>query len=98
MGRNCRFLQGKETNRQTVDELKSAIKSSKEITVKLLNYKKSGEPFWNLLSVAPMSEQSGQTKFYIGIQVDITDPEHASEQNARIKGQSNIIKSAVNQM
>ncbi len=49
-----RFLQGRDTDRATVQELKTAIKAGRECTVRLLNYPKSGKPFWNLLTVAPI--------------------------------------------
>jgi phototropin len=46
---NCRFLQGPQTDRAAVRRLKHAIKEEKEIVELLLNYKKNGAPFWNLL-------------------------------------------------
>lgn len=49
-----RFLQGRDTDRATVQELKVAIKAGRECTVRLLNYTKAGKPFWNLLTVAPI--------------------------------------------
>ena len=49
--RNCRFLQGKYTDRAAVRRLKIAIDHGQESVELLLNYKKSGDPFWNLLYV-----------------------------------------------
>lgn len=49
-----RFLQGRDTDRASVQELKAAIKAGRECTVRLLNYTKAGKPFWNLLTVAPI--------------------------------------------
>lgn len=73
LGRNCRFLQGKHTDRSTVDNLKQAIKEEREITVRLLNYKKDGTPFWNMLTVAPIRDVSGAPRFLVGVQVDVTE-------------------------
>ncbi len=73
LGRNCRFLQGKSTDRETVDQLKAAIKEGREITVRLLNYKKNGVPFWNMLTVAPIMDSSGAPRFLVGVQVDVTE-------------------------
>ena len=73
LGRNCRFLQGKHTDRKTVETLKEAIKQGKEITVRLLNYKKNGTPFWNMLTVAPIKDASGAPRFLVGVQVDVTE-------------------------
>ena len=47
--RNCRFLQGRQTDRVTVKHLKDAIEKREESVELVLNYKKNGDPFWNLL-------------------------------------------------
>ena len=49
--RNCRFLQGKYTDRSAVRRLKIAIQAGQESVELLLNYKRNGDPFWNLLYV-----------------------------------------------
>ena len=49
INRNCRFLQGPDTDRQAVHRLREAIEAGEETVELLLNYKKNGEPFWNLL-------------------------------------------------
>jgi PAS domain S-box-containing protein len=50
--RNCRFLQGKHTDRQSVKQIKTGIDGRRESVELLLNYKKNGEPFWNLLYIS----------------------------------------------
>lgn len=37
--------------------------------VRLLNYKRSGKPFWNMFTLAPMKDSDGTVRFYIGVQV-----------------------------
>ena len=58
VGRNCRFLQGPGTDPAAVAQLREALsaESPRPVTVTLLNYKKSGEPFWNSLHVAPLRD------------------------------------------
>jgi len=72
LGRNCRFLQGPDTDRNTVNGLRAAIKEGREITVRLLNYRKDGTPFWNMLTVAPIRDVTGHPRFLVGVQVDVT--------------------------
>lgn len=72
LGRNCRFLQGPDTDRDTVNELRKAISEGREITVRLLNYRKDGKPFWNMLTVAPIRDVTGHPRFLVGVQVDVT--------------------------
>ena len=45
MGRNCRFLQGPDTDPSTVAEVRAAIKDRHETSVELLNYRKDGTSF-----------------------------------------------------
>ena len=49
--RNCRFLQGKYTDQGASRRLREAIDANQESVELLLNYRKTGEPFWNLLYV-----------------------------------------------
>jgi hypothetical protein len=51
IAQNCRFLQGKDTNRENTQRLKVSIDSEQESIELLLNYKKNGQPFWNLVLV-----------------------------------------------
>lgn len=54
LGRNCRFLQGPETNRDTIAEIRQAIEERREVTTEILNYRKDGSTFWNALFVSPV--------------------------------------------
>ncbi|GFR40580.1 hypothetical protein Agub_g1160 [Astrephomene gubernaculifera] len=72
LGRNCRFLQGPGTDRLTVDQIRDAIRSGTEITVRILNYTKQGRAFWNMFTMAPMRDQDGSVRFFVGVQVDVT--------------------------
>ncbi|MEN2282137.1 SpoIIE family protein phosphatase [Algoriphagus sp. SE2] len=73
IGKNCRFLQGKETDEAPVEILRKAIKVGEQATVELLNYKKDGTPFWNRLSITPLKDKKGNTTHYVGVQSDITE-------------------------
>ncbi|KAK9065090.1 hypothetical protein SSX86_016473 [Deinandra increscens subsp. villosa] len=70
LGRNCRFLQGPETDQGTVDQIRAAIREQREITVQLINYTKSGKKFWNLFHLQPMRDQTGELQYFIGVQLD----------------------------
>nr|AML78755.1 putative LOV domain-containing protein [Aphanopetalum resinosum] len=70
LGRNCRFLQGPETDQETVSKIRDAIREQKEITVQLINYTKSGKKFWNLFHLQPMRDQKGELQYFIGVQLD----------------------------
>ena len=61
-------LQGADTDKSAVDEIRKAVKAKEETTVRLLNYTKEGKPFWNMLSIAPINDAEGVLRFYIGVQ------------------------------
>ena len=73
IGYSCRFMQGPETDPKTVKSLTDAMREQKGISVEILNYRKNGQKFWNELSLNPIFSNSGQLKYYVGIQKDISD-------------------------
>jgi len=73
LGKNCRFLQGKETDQREVDKVREAIEKGTSCTVELLNFKKDSTPFWNRLSIAPIRDDHDRITHYVGIQSDITE-------------------------
>ncbi|MEG4459101.1 PAS domain S-box protein [Microcoleus sp. N9_A1] len=72
IGRNCRFLQGLDTDRAELDKLRSSLRSGTEIQVVLKNYRKDKTPFWNELMVSPILDNEGKLTHFIGVQNDIT--------------------------
>nr|AML79414.1 putative LOV domain-containing protein [Notholaena montieliae] len=75
VGRNCRFLQGPDTDRRAVQLMGECLRAEKSCTVKLLNYRKDKTPFWNLLHIAPVRSSAGKVAFYVGVQLDVTSVE-----------------------
>ncbi|KIW31307.1 uncharacterized protein PV07_02964 [Cladophialophora immunda] len=72
IGRNCRFLQGSKTNRESVARLRESIAKGEDICETLLNYRRDGRAFLNLLMIAPLHDDRGNVKYHIGAQVDVT--------------------------
>ncbi|MEM1076570.1 MAG: PAS domain-containing protein [Pseudomonadota bacterium] len=75
IGRNCRFLQGEDTEKAAVDTVRSGIEDERNVAVDILNYKASGQPFMNRLIVSPIADASGKTQFFIGIQKELRNGE-----------------------
>lgn len=73
MGRNCRFLQGPETDRKSVDAIRTALETRTDISVDILNYRKDGTPFWNALYISPVIDETGNMQFFFASQLDVTD-------------------------
>ncbi len=52
-----------------MQQIRDAIRTGTEITVRILNYTKQGKPFWNMFTMAPMCDQEGKVRFFVGVQV-----------------------------
>ena len=67
LGRNCRFLQGHETQSDIVRDIRQAISDRRAFDGCLRNYRKDGAPFDNFLFITPIGEVEG-TDLIIGFQ------------------------------
>ena len=72
LGRNCRFLQGPETDRATVARIRQAVQERVSIEIDIRNHRKNGEPFWNRLLMAPVRDSQGELAYFFASQVDVT--------------------------
>lgn len=73
LGENCRFLQGEETDEETVTQLREAIAAERPISVDIVNYRKTGSKFWNNVDIAPLRDSDGEVTHYVGFQADVTE-------------------------
>jgi PAS domain S-box-containing protein len=71
IGRNCRFLQGPKTDKNSVFEVRKALIERRKCVIELLNYRKDGTTFWNRLSIVPIFDNNQVTHF-VGFQSDVT--------------------------
>ncbi|MBX9815377.1 MAG: PAS domain-containing protein, partial [Sphingomonas sp.] len=79
VGLNCRFLQGPETDREVVTQIRNAIARREEVSVELLNYRKNGSTFWNALFISPIYDNDGELLYFFASQLDISRRREAEE-------------------
>ena len=72
IGKNCQFLQGPATDPRHITMIQTALDVGQPIDVDILNYKKSGEPFWNRLHISPVKTDSGEIQYFVSSQLDVT--------------------------
>ena len=72
VGRNCRFLQGPDTDPAAVARLREAIATPCSIEIDIRNYRKDGTPFWNRLLMAPVNDAGGELAYFFASQLDVT--------------------------
>ena len=72
IGRNCRFLQGEKTDPQTPSRISRCIAERRGCVEWIVNYRRDGTLFWNLLFISPVFTRDGELLHYFGNQRDIT--------------------------
>ncbi|WP_375409121.1 histidine kinase famiy protein [uncultured Methylobacterium sp.] len=88
VGRNCRFLQGPETDQAVVAEIRRAVAERREYAAEILNYRKDGSTYWNGLFIAPIYNAANELVYYFGSQLDVSrrrDAEDALGQTQKME-------------
>jgi PAS domain S-box-containing protein len=88
VGRNCRFLQGPETNRDSIADVRDGIAERREVATEVLNYRKDGSTFWNALFVSPVFDDRGELVYFFGSQLDVSrrrDAEDSLRQSQKME-------------
>jgi PAS domain S-box-containing protein len=75
LGRNCRFLQGPESDPAAIRRIHDAIEAREPIEIDIRNHRKDGSAFWNRLLVAPVRDAAGELAYFFASQLDVT-PDH----------------------
>lgn len=73
LGRNCRFLQGPETDPKAVEKIRRSIEEGSDMSVCLLNYRADGTTFWNQFFIAALRDAAGNITNYVGVQCKVSD-------------------------
>lgn len=79
IGRTPRLLQGPSTQRSDLDRIRQAMGEWKRVRVDLINYTKSGEPFWVDLDVSPVWDRERRLTHWVAVGRDITERKIAEE-------------------
>jgi PAS domain S-box-containing protein len=73
IGRNCRFLQGPDTDPIAIETMRRAIAGGEDVAIDILNYRKDGTTFWNALYLSPVRSKAGEIAYFFGSQLNISD-------------------------
>ncbi|KIW06633.1 uncharacterized protein PV09_02345 [Verruconis gallopava] len=73
IGRNCRFLNGPDTLAAFRKRVADGIAHGSELCEIILNYRRDGSPFLNLLMISPLHDNKGRIRYFIGCQIDVTN-------------------------
>jgi PAS domain S-box-containing protein len=83
VGRNCRFLQGPDTDAEAVRRIREALQRHEPVVETLLNYRADGTAFWNEVAISPVFDGEGRLVNFVGVQADVT---------ARVEVQAELLR------
>lgn len=79
VGKTPRILQCEETDRSTLDQIRSALTRWQPVEVELINTRRDGTRFWVQLSIVPVANEKGWFTHWVSVQRDISERKEAEE-------------------
>ncbi|BFZ59281.1 hypothetical protein YB2330_000287 [Saitoella coloradoensis] len=84
IGRNCRFLQSptghvksgtrrEYTDNDAIRYMKENMLAGKECQVTLVNYRRGGQPFLNMVTIIPITWDSDAVAYFVGFQTSLEE-------------------------
>ena len=73
LGRDPRMLQGPETSLAERQRIREALAQWQQVTVELLNYTRTGEPYWVEMTISPVADARGWYRYWFSVERDISD-------------------------
>lgn len=83
VGRNCRFLQGDDTDPAHARQIGEALREERDISLDILNYRADGTKFVNRLMITPLYDENNRLQCFLGVQRDMSDGEDAKASKTR---------------
>ncbi|MEQ3625117.1 MAG: PAS domain-containing protein [Celeribacter sp.] len=86
IGRNCRFLQGENTDPKAVEVLRQAVDNCTDVSVEILNYRADGVAFRNRLTISPIEDNASKCAYFVGLQLALEDDTDGTASNGAEDG------------
>jgi PAS domain S-box-containing protein len=85
LGNTPRMLQGRNTDRNELDKIRSALEKGETYIGELINYSKDGEEYWIDLNISPLKDQKGNITHYASVERDITGRKQAQQEREKTR-------------
>jgi diguanylate cyclase (GGDEF)-like protein/PAS domain S-box-containing protein len=72
LGRNPRFLQGPQTDKAMLQDIRTGLERARPLRLQLLNYHKTGRSYWVEMSIMPLHDDSGRVSHFVAIERDVS--------------------------
>ena len=80
IGKTPRILQGEDTDRAVLDQLKACLNAGKPFKGELKNYTKDGDAYWLDISIVPIRDDHGEVTHFTAIERNITEQKRVQEE------------------
>ncbi|UWR29896.1 PAS domain-containing protein [Sulfitobacter sp. W002] len=84
VGQNCRFLQGPDTKRESIDAVRNILLDRRVDTVEIVNYRKDGSRFLNALQLGPINDEDGNLIYFFGSQLDVSERRRLESEHRKL--------------
>ena len=79
LGKPVRFLAGPATDRAVMERIRKGIRNLEPVYTEMLNYTKSGSPFWLEVAIVPIAERGSKLSHFVAILRDISERKRDQE-------------------
>jgi diguanylate cyclase (GGDEF)-like protein/PAS domain S-box-containing protein len=98
IGETPRILQGKHTDPDTLARIHSALLQKKPIREQILNYSKTGHPYWLDMNIFPLTNRYGEVTHFAAIERDITEQMYHADQLEKRNNDLKLLKENLEQL
>ena len=79
VGRSMRVLHGPGTDPAVVERIIDSMHQGRPATAELVNYTKSGDPYWVEMELMPFTDDAGHISHWVVVGRDITERRHSAD-------------------
>ena len=96
IGENCKFLQKRinedyPVQRDSVFSLNAALKNAESTIVSIINFRKDGSFFRNMVGIKPVLDIQGEYRYVMGIQLEVRADDDVEDNYVRVRELLNSI-------
>lgn len=92
IGETPRIFQGALTDKSATSRIREALLAHRPVTETLLNYTKSGTPYWVEMSIFPLTNRFGEVTHFASVERDVSSTRFYSEQLKRRNDELKVIR------
>lgn len=98
IGETPRILQGKGTDRESLDRIREALTRHEPVRETVLNYSKTGKPYWLDLEIFPLRNRYGAVTHFAAIERDVTEKTFYADQLEKRNDDLKALKASLEKM